>query len=279
MSGSGSFEHLGQITVQVRDDAQGIWMPSFVASSQGVRSFEVRHLAVHRDRVTGVDRLIAALTSGSVFSGGYDAGALGRIRWNPEPELSGRLARIMSCGSANGDAYLVVLDRHESPTRSVYRAALFLNRGDGTFELKPTTFSGLDSTGISGEAADLNNDGLLDIVIACDPDNSGGGLARVGPERYNDRVYVNTGAHGAREPLAATAFQRYQRRRTHRRARRTQRQWPEAIPLDSQQPRLQEWRSARCPFRARQSDERGYEGHAAGWADRNLPRPRRRQNP
>ena len=73
-----------------------------------------------------------------------------------------------------------------------------MNRGDGTFQLKPTTFSGLDSTGISGEAADLNNDGLLDIVIACDPDNSGGGLAGVGPERYNDKVYVNTGAHGAR---------------------------------------------------------------------------------
>jgi hypothetical protein len=108
MSGSGSFEHPGQITVQVRDDAQGIWMPSFVASTQGMRSFEVRHLAVHRDRVTGVDRVIAALTSGSVFSGGYDAGAPGRIRWNPEPDLSGRLARIMSCGSANGDAYLAV---------------------------------------------------------------------------------------------------------------------------------------------------------------------------
>ncbi len=107
-SGSGSFEHPGQITIQVRDDAQGIWMPSFVASSQGMPSFEVRHLAVHRDRVTGVDRVIAALTSGSVFSGGYDAGAPGRIRWNPEPELSGRLARIMSCGSANGDAYLAV---------------------------------------------------------------------------------------------------------------------------------------------------------------------------
>ena len=75
VSGSGSFEHPGQVTVQVRDDAKGIWMPSFVASSQGVRSFEVRHLSVHRDRVTETDRVIAALTSGSVFSGGYDAGA------------------------------------------------------------------------------------------------------------------------------------------------------------------------------------------------------------
>jgi hypothetical protein len=104
-------------------------------------------------------------------------------------------------GDFNNDGWLdlVVLDRHESPTRPVYRAALFMNRGDGTFEVKPTTFSGLDSTGISGEAADLNNDGLLDIAIACDPDNSGGGLARVGPERYQDKVYINTGEHGARQ--------------------------------------------------------------------------------
>jgi hypothetical protein len=102
-------------------------------------------------------------------------------------------------GDFDNDGWLdlVVLDRHESPSLPVYRAALFMNRGDGTFQLKPTTFSGLDSTGISGEAADLNNDGLLDIVIACDPDNSGGGRAGVGPERYHDKVYVNAGAHGA----------------------------------------------------------------------------------
>jgi len=102
-------------------------------------------------------------------------------------------------GDFDNDGWLdlVVLDRHEQPTRPDYRAALFLNRGDGTFEVKPTTFSGLDSTGISGESADLNNDGRLDIVIACDPDNSGGGLAGVGPERYHDKVYVNTGAPGA----------------------------------------------------------------------------------
>jgi len=104
-------------------------------------------------------------------------------------------------GDFNNDGWidLIVLDRHEAPSRPVYSAALFLNHGDGTFELKPTKFSGLDSTGISSEIADLNNDGLLDIVFACDPDNSGGGLAGVAAERYQDKVHINSGAHGARD--------------------------------------------------------------------------------
>jgi hypothetical protein len=53
---------------------------------------------------------------------------------------------------------LVVQDRSERQGEPV-RAILFMNRGDGTFEVKPTTFSGLDSHGICGVAADLNNDG------------------------------------------------------------------------------------------------------------------------
>ena len=89
---------------------------------------------------------------------------------------------------------LVVLDRRETP-RIEARAVLFMNRGDGTFEPKPTTFSGLDSSGICGEAADLNNDGLLDLVFAADPDNSG---VAATAERYESKVYWNTGAHGAR---------------------------------------------------------------------------------
>src|SRR5262249_33255531 len=77
---------------------------------------------------------------------------------------------------------LVVLDRTASPILEA-RTALFMNRGDGTFEPKPTTFSGLDGSGICGEAADLNNDGLLDLVFVADPDNST--LAQIAsPARY-----------------------------------------------------------------------------------------------
>lgn len=100
-------------------------------------------------------------------------------------------------GDYNNDGWVdvVVLDRRESPNIEA-RAILFLNRGDGTFEPMPTTFSGLDSNGIAGEAADLNNDGLLDLVFAADPDNTG--LA-TNLERYESRVYWNTGLHGARQ--------------------------------------------------------------------------------
>ncbi len=90
---------------------------------------------------------------------------------------------------------VVVLDRSES-RNAAKRAMLFMNLGNGTFEPKPTTFSGLDASGISGEAADLNNDGLLDLVFAADPDNSSGGRTPQ-PEQYQDRVYWNTGLHGA----------------------------------------------------------------------------------
>lgn len=97
----------------------------------------------------------------------------------------------------NNDGWIdvVVQDRHEGiavPSRAI----LFMNKGDGTFEPKPTTFSGLDGNGICIEAADLDNDGLVDLVMAADPDNSG---VATTPDRYESKVYWNTGLHGAKD--------------------------------------------------------------------------------
>ena len=89
---------------------------------------------------------------------------------------------------------VVVLDRSGSAIIPV-RAVLFMNTGDGSFKVMPTTFSGLDAGGISAEAADLDNDGLLDLVVASDPDNSGIARSMSG---YESRIYWNTGLHGAR---------------------------------------------------------------------------------
>jgi hypothetical protein len=73
---------------------------------------------------------------------------------------------------------------------------LWMNRGDGAFDLKPTAFSGLDGSGISGEVADLDGDGLLDLFFAADPDNTG---IAVDISGYESKVYWNTGLHGAKE--------------------------------------------------------------------------------
>ncbi|MFZ5830836.1 MAG: FG-GAP-like repeat-containing protein [Planctomycetota bacterium] len=100
-------------------------------------------------------------------------------------------------GDFDNDGWLdvVVLNRSESLNP---RSMLFMGKGDGTFEVQPTTFSGLDSSGISGEAADLNGDGLLDLLFAADPANSAGGQP-IAPHRFESKVYWNTGEQNAKQ--------------------------------------------------------------------------------
>lgn len=115
MAGSSGIEHRGSYVVYIRDDAAGKWVKSTVAKVSQGRAMELRHLFVHRDKITGVDHVFAVVSGGAVYRGAYDVSAVGRIRWNPDPELDGRLARIMSWGRANGDAYLAVDITPDSP--------------------------------------------------------------------------------------------------------------------------------------------------------------------
>ena len=96
----------------------------------------------------------------------------------------------------NNDGWidLVVVDRRQQKNVVSSRAKLYMNNGNGTFSRKTTGFSGIDASGISLEACDLNNDGLVDLVISGDPDNSG---MPCYAEKFEGNVYMNTGLHGA----------------------------------------------------------------------------------
>jgi polyhydroxybutyrate depolymerase len=92
---------------------------------------------------------------------------------------------------------VVVLDRYEIQSVDT-QPILYRNQGNGTFEPVPTAISGLDTSGLSGEAVDLDNDGLLDLYITGDPDNSNA-AGDAADHRYMDKIYLNTGKHGGAE--------------------------------------------------------------------------------
>ncbi|WP_370305011.1 CRTAC1 family protein [Sinimarinibacterium flocculans] len=99
---------------------------------------------------------------------------------------------------------LLAVDRRENQTGyGKLRNMLFMNRGDGRFELKATGFSGIDENSIAAEAADLNGDGLLDLYLMKDVTNSSPFSrddGRITPHsEFTDSVFWNTGVLGGRD--------------------------------------------------------------------------------
>jgi poly(A) polymerase len=92
-----------------RDDAQGRWERSLLLpgpTGQRGEPNSVRVLRVHRDRVTGVDRVFATLGVHGVRSGVFDANAPGRIRWDEGLEIAGLPVRPLAMAQAGGELYL-----------------------------------------------------------------------------------------------------------------------------------------------------------------------------
>ncbi len=116
----GTWDLGGSSEIFARNDATGAWaaMPLAVPRvSSGIQ--QVRALAFHRDRQTGVDRLFAGNDRFGIFSGAYDASAVGQIRWSAAPELDVpglsapsfpglSLPRVASFAECNGSLYATV---------------------------------------------------------------------------------------------------------------------------------------------------------------------------
>ena len=97
-------------SVWTRDDENDTWVKTTLQSGPSLRR-STRAFFVHRDQVTGVDRVFAAAGALGVYSGVYDPDLAGKIRWDKSPELGPVSIRPMSFAEANGRLYVSIGSR------------------------------------------------------------------------------------------------------------------------------------------------------------------------
>jgi len=71
-------EARGPVRIFCRDDETGKWVPSILGTATAYET--TRAIGLHRDSVTGTDRIFAGSDKLGVIAGGYDPAAVGRIR-------------------------------------------------------------------------------------------------------------------------------------------------------------------------------------------------------
>lgn len=96
----------GLVYVDSFDDEHGTWTRTHLGSGPGVAS--TRNFRVHRDRMTGQERVFAGTAPTGIFSGIFDPDVPGRIRWDADAELSGYTRRPMSFTECNGELYVSI---------------------------------------------------------------------------------------------------------------------------------------------------------------------------
>jgi hypothetical protein len=107
----------GGISLFTRDDATGSWTKSTIIGGPTGKRGEgnsVRAMRVHRDRITGVDRLFISLGVFGLYSGVYDPSAAGRIRWDGKSDSGAVPVRPLAIVEANGALFF-------SADKAVYR--------------------------------------------------------------------------------------------------------------------------------------------------------------
>jgi hypothetical protein len=110
--------HKVEVSLFTRDDATGNWTRSTITSGPKPAEFDdsysVRAMCLHRDKVTGVDRLFLTIGTLGIFSGVYDESAPGKITWSPTSESGPVELRPLATIEANGDLFF-------SAGRKIYR--------------------------------------------------------------------------------------------------------------------------------------------------------------
>ena len=95
----------GDTHLFTRTDATGQWTRTAILPyATSACDYSMRAMMVHRDTVTGVDRLLLSIGTLGVFSGVYDPSAEGLITWNTTSESGPVPARPLAIIEANGTA-------------------------------------------------------------------------------------------------------------------------------------------------------------------------------
>ncbi|XOV90462.1 MAG: hypothetical protein ACFHX7_11405 [Pseudomonadota bacterium] len=92
------------IDVWTRDDATGDWTkatPHSGVTPADTHDISVRQVVVHRDSVTGEEKILLTVGTQGMLEGQYDASEPGQIRWNPLIPVNFN-SRAMGMAIANG---------------------------------------------------------------------------------------------------------------------------------------------------------------------------------
>ncbi len=183
-AGAYTREH-GVVSAWVRDDASGTWNHGIVkhGSRAGGTRWIPRDMEIHRDKVTGTERLFLLIGNPGIISGVYDASLPAKIRWDKKVEFpaSGTFStRPLGIVEANGSLLFsvggVIYRRTDGPSPTYTE---ILNLGDGV---------NTDVGGIRGLTTIANPNGAGESILflwapggrsigqikRLDPDGSGG---------------------------------------------------------------------------------------------------------
>ena len=93
-----------ETNIWTRDDRKDTWVKTTLQAGRKHRR-SVRAFAVHRDRRTGINRIVVAAGALGIYGGVYCATEPGTIRWDTKAELGPVAIRPMSFAEAAGSLY------------------------------------------------------------------------------------------------------------------------------------------------------------------------------
>ncbi|CAK0790658.1 unnamed protein product [Prorocentrum cordatum] len=119
------------VSVFTRNDGDGNWTETTVAQgSPRLGRWLPRALEVHRDSVTGLERVFLCIGNPGVLAGVYDPSKPGQIRWDAAPEISGLRTRPLAMAVAGGRLYFSAgyqIYQRIDGVRPSWRVALAMN--------------------------------------------------------------------------------------------------------------------------------------------------------